>query len=258
MRHIIALLCLTLSPMGIAASLQLPDRAETVLVNGKASQQQSSVKLDLSMPDNMQQIAFRYQARYRDNGSQNNFISDVVILRFQASEQNYQLTLPTINSASRANQFNDQPTITLTDNTGKSIVFTQDKLMKSGLQIGRDFAQEIAQYNGSGAIAAIASAKRINKKTATAAPVVPIAPVAPVAPVVIVVPVVPVVPVAPVAPVAIVPVAKTAEVTASNNTADTQVNKTENITQAEISRMLDYWYQKANPNTQAEFKAKIN
>ncbi|WP_165872368.1 DUF2057 domain-containing protein [Shewanella frigidimarina] len=237
MRHIIALLCLTLSPMGIAASLQLPDRAETVLVNGKASQQQSSVKLDLSMPDNMQQIAFRYQARYRDNGSQNNFISDVVILRFQASEQNYQLTLPTINSASRANQFNDQPTITLTDNTGKSIVFTQDKLMKSGLQIGRDFAQEIAQYNGSGAIAAIASAKRINKKTATAAPVVPIAPVV---------------------PVVIVPVAKTTEVTASNNTADTQVNKTEDITQAEVSRMLDYWYQKANPNTQAEFKAKIN
>ena len=237
MRHIIALLCLTLSPMGIAASLQLPDRVETVLVNGKASQQQSSVKLDLSMPDNMQQIAFRYQARYRDNGSQNDFVSDVVILRFQASEQNYQLTLPTINSASRANQFNDQPTITLTDNTGKSIVFTQDKLMKSGLQIGRDFAQEIAQYNGSGAIAAIASAKRINKKTATAAPVVPLAPVA---------------------PVAIVPVAKTTEVTASNNTADTQVNKTENITQAEVSRMLDYWYQKANPNTQAEFKAKIN
>jgi uncharacterized protein YccT (UPF0319 family) len=234
MRHIIALLCLTLSPMGIAASLQLPDRVETVLVNGKASQQQSSVKLDLSMPDNMQQIAFRYQARYRDNGSQNNFVSDVVILRFQASEQNYQLTLPTINSASRANQFNDQPTITLTDNTGKSIVFTQDKLMKSGLQIGRDFAQEIAQYNESGAITAIASAKPINKKTATAEPVVPIAPVA------------------------IVPVAKTAEVTASNNTADTQVNKTENITQAEISRMLDYWYQKANPNTQAEFKAKIN
>ncbi|MEH6733833.1 MAG: DUF2057 domain-containing protein [Shewanella sp.] len=237
MRHIIALLCLTLSPMGIAASLQLPDRVETVLVNGKASQQQSSVKLDLSMPDNMQQIAFRYQARYRDNGSQNNFVSDVVILRFQASEQNYQLTLPTINSASRANQFNDQPTITLTDNTGNSIVFTQDKLMKSGLQIGRDFAQEIAQYNESGAIAAIASAKPINKKTATAAPIAPVVPVV---------------------PVAIVPVAKTAEVTASNNTADTQVNKTEDITQAEISRMLDYWYQKANLNTQAEFKAKIN
>ncbi|WP_041412788.1 DUF2057 domain-containing protein [Shewanella frigidimarina] len=228
MRHIIALLCLTLSPMGIAASLQLPDRAETVLVNGKASQQQSSVKLDLSMPDNMQQIAFRYQARYRDNGSQNDFVSDVVILRFQASEQNYQLTLPTINSASRANQFNDQPTITLTDNTGKSIVFTQDKLMKSGLQIGRNFAQEIALYNESGAIAAIVSAKRITSKTTTAAPV------------------------------ALVPVAKTTEVTASNNTADTQVNKTEDITQAEVSRMLDYWYQKANPNTQAEFKAKIN
>ncbi|HBF46631.1 MAG TPA: hypothetical protein DDW91_09255, partial [Shewanella frigidimarina] len=50
--------------------------------------------------------------------------------------------------------------------------------MKSGLQIGRNFAQEIALYNESGAIAAIASAKRITSKTTTAAAPVAIVPVA--------------------------------------------------------------------------------
>ncbi|WP_445780547.1 DUF2057 family protein [Shewanella sp.] len=33
---------------------------------------------------------------------------------------------------------------------------------------------------------------------------------------------------------------------------------TEQPNQAEVSTMLDYWYQKASPQTQAEFKARIN
>jgi uncharacterized protein YccT (UPF0319 family) len=228
MRHIIALLFLSFSfnQWGIAASLQLPDSTETVLVNGKASQQQSSVELDLTLPHGMQQIAFRYQARYRVNGSQNNFISDVVVLRFQANEQTYQLALPTINSASSAKQFNAQPALGLTDQTGKSMAFTQDKLMKAGLQIGRDFVQEITQYNGSGAIAAIAPNTAIIRRLATAAPAMAIAS------------------------------EQSSQV--MSNSADLLVKKPEDITQAEVSRMLDYWYQKANHHTQAEFKAKIN
>ncbi len=225
MRHIIMLLCLTFSQWSIAASLQLLDSTETVVVNGKASEQ-SSVKLDLTLPGGMQQIAFRYQARYRDNGRQDNFISDVVILRFQAEEQTYQLTLPAINSASDANQFNAQPALGLIDQTGKTMAFTQDKLMKSGLQIGRDFAQEIAQYNASDAIAAIAPNTAIIRRLATAAPAMAIAS------------------------------EQGSQV--MSNSAVPLVKKPEDITQAEVSRMLDYWYQKANNQTQAEFKAKIN
>ncbi|MCL1082396.1 MULTISPECIES: DUF2057 domain-containing protein [Shewanella] len=223
MRHIIMLLCLTCSQWSIAASLQLPDSTETVLVNGKASEQ-SSVKLDLTLPDGMQQIAFRYQAHYRDNGRQDNFISDVVILRFQAEEQTYQLTLPAINSASDAKQFNAQPALGLIDQTGKTMAFTQDKLMKSGLQIGRDFAQENAQYNDSDAIAAIAPNTAIIRRLATAA----------------------------------MAIASEQGTQVMSNSAVPLVKKPEDITQAEVSRMLDYWYQKANNHTQAEFKAKIN
>ncbi|MGX9461196.1 YccT family protein [Shewanella sp. A14] len=218
MRSLIALLCFSLSQACMAASLQLPSNAETVLVNGKATQQ-SNVTLDLTMPNAIQQIAFRYQARYRDNGSQIHFTSDIVILRFQATEQHYRLTLPTINSTSRANQFNAHPAITLTDNAGNKVAFNQDKLMKSGLQIGRNFEQEISHYNASGAIAAITVKPTVIPTPNTLITNTP---------------------------------TFSAEVKAE------QVDKSQETSQAEVSRMLDYWYQKANTHTQAKFKAKIN
>lgn len=226
MRSIIALLCFSLfSQYAIAASLHLPDRTETVFVNNKASHQQSKVLLDSTLPNGMQQIAFRYQARYRDNGSQNDFISDVIVLRFNASEQDYRLTLPPINSAASAKKFNLKPAITLTDSSGNTIAFTQDKLIKSGLQIGRDFVQEMAQYNASAAIAAVASSAVITPSLN---------------------------------PVSGATIASDHSSQVISPSADVIEVTAEDITQAEVMRMLDYWYQKANNQTQAEFKAKIN
>ncbi|QDE32338.1 DUF2057 domain-containing protein [Shewanella polaris] len=224
--------CFNVSQVCVAARLQLPNNTETVLVNGKASQQ-SSVKLDLTTPDAIQQIAFRYQARYRDNGSQNHFTSDVIILRFTASEQTYTVALPTINSTSRANQFNAHPAITLTNQAGDKVAFTQDKLMKAGLQIGRDFEQEMTLYNTSGAIAAMATNTKLSTVSNTEPGAVVMTP-------------------------SMMPAATVKGEQAVNNTAAKPLKKTDDITQAEVSRMLDYWYQKANQQTQAEFKAKIN
>jgi len=244
MRILVVLLCITLSQLSMAASFKLPDNTEVVLVNGNASPPQSSVTLDLTMPEAIQQIAFRYHARFRANGSQNSFTSDVILLSFQASEQAYQLTLPSINSAASARQFNAQPKLTLTDQTGKTVVFSQDKLMKSGLQIGRDWVQEITQYNASNKIAAISlspnkRADRINKPTMAADKLNQ-------------------------APSSNSTISTANSTTINTVISTTSVNamitadKSENVSQAEVSKMLDYWYQQANVHTQAEFKAKIN
>lgn len=203
-----------------AASLQLPNNAKTVLVNGVATEQQQ-VALDINTPQGLQQIAFRYHARFRDQGSQHSFSSDVIILRFAASDQDYQLSLPSIRSQSNATQFNQQPQITLTNQAGQAIEFTQDKLMKSGLQIGRDFETEIAKYNASGAIAAWNAASVALKPTATTN-------------------------------------TNVSEIAIAESTAQ-ELHKTDAVVdQQEVSNMLDYWYQKASPQTQAEFKARIN
>ncbi|GGP57451.1 UPF0319 protein [Shewanella algicola] len=218
----------------VAASLLLPNNANTVLVNGVATEQQQ-VKLDINTPQGLQQIAFRYHARFRDQGSQHSFSSDVIILRFSASDQDYQLTLPSIRSKSSAAQFNDSPTLTLTDQADNAVEFTQDRLMKKGLQLGRDFEQEIAKYNAAANPASWSAAK-------VTAPAV--------APKMLNEPANSVVTTAPVA-LAITDAQPEGVAPVVNNSA-------EQPSQAEVSNMLDYWYQKATPQTQAEFKARIN
>ncbi|GGB55070.1 DUF2057 domain-containing protein [Shewanella inventionis] len=218
MRLLISLIILLICTNTSAATLLLPDNANTVLVNGVATEQQQ-VALDINTPQGLQQIAFRYHARFRDQGSQHSFSSDVIILRFAASDQDYQLSLPSIRSQSNATQFNQQPQITLTNQAGQVIEFTQDKLMKSGLQIGRDFETEIAKYNASGAIAAWNAASVALKPTATT---------------------------------------NTNASAIAESTAQ-ELHKTDAVVdQQEVNNMLDYWYQKASPQTQAEFKARIN
>ncbi|UAL44488.1 DUF2057 domain-containing protein [Shewanella inventionis] len=218
MRLLFSLITLLICTNTSAATLLLPDNANTVLVNGVATEQQQ-VALDINTPQGLQQIAFRYHARFRDQGSQHSFSSDVIILRFAASDQDYQLSLPSIRSQSSATQFNQQPQITLTNQAGQAIEFTQDKLMKSGLQIGRDFETEIAKYNASGAIAAWNAASVALKPTATT---------------------------------------NTNASAIAESTAQ-ELHKTDAVVdQQEVSNMLDYWYQKASPQTQAEFKARIN
>lgn len=216
-RFALSLSALILCQSSFAASLQLPNNANTVLVNGVATEQQH-VALDITTPQGLQQIAFRYHARFRDQGSQHSFSSDVIILRFAASDQDYQLALPSIRSQSNAARFNDSPALTLTDQAGNAVEFTQDKLMKKGLQLGRDFEQEIAKYNNAANPASWSAAK----ETTT-------------------------------------PITSTVSTsTAATVPATVITDNTEQPNQAEVSTMLDYWYQKASPQTQAEFKARIN
>ena len=230
-RFALSLSALILSQNSVAASLLLPDNANTVLVNGIAIEQQQ-VALDISTPQGLQQIAFRYQARFRDQGSQHSFSSDVIILRFAAVEQTYQLSLPSIRSQSSAQQFNDSPKLTLTDQAGNAVAFTQDKLMKKGLQLGRDFEQEIAKYNTSANPARWTKVNVIAPEAAVATAPAP----------------------ASTAP----PLKAQSEYAQAENMHPTMIDNTQQPNQVEVSTMLDYWYQKASPQTQADFKARIN
>ena len=116
-----------------------------------------------------------------------------------------------------------------------------DLLIKSGLQFGRNYQQELAAYNLSQQAAAVSQfapayavaapvsiAPPQGVTTATAASATIVAPVS----------------ISPPSPIA----APTSAV----------APKTIEQDQAEIRQMLDYWYNKANDNTKAEFKQSIN
>ncbi|MCL1096290.1 YccT family protein [Shewanella kaireitica] len=128
-----------------------PSNSELVLVNGKESV--STGKLTLDNGEN--QLALRYIGRYQQQGSQTQFSSDVMIMTFLAENTSLTITFPRIRSNSAADAFNREPKISLKDTSGVDIAFRQDKLIKDGMQLGRDYEKEIFEYNSSNQIAAL-------------------------------------------------------------------------------------------------------
>ena len=102
----------------------------------------------------------------------------------------------------------------LVDDSGNTVAVEQDKLIKPGMQIGRDYVREVESYNKTGGVAAIAVAG-----AAVAQPVT--------------------------LPAKIPEDMQQARATAvkSDSTAE---------------EMLHFWYQKADAETKARFKAYVN
>lgn len=226
-----AILIASLQPVCAEVLLQLPNDVELLTVNGQKPLSTSPVTLS----DGLNQIAFRYNAQYRKQANSVRYQSDVLIIRFNETDQALQLKLPNIDSAKAAKQFDESPSLTLLDKHNQAISFEQDRLVKNGLQIGRNFEQEIFQYNqgqhpASIRLAAVQSQPQLS--AATSAPTLPATTSAP-------------------------STAVTTS-TAASTAAITQGAAPDSPTQAEISHMLDYWYHLADDATKAKFKAKIN
>ncbi|KJG14146.1 hypothetical protein UB37_05635 [Photobacterium iliopiscarium] len=185
-------------------TLNLPQSAELVLVNGVNAEGNAPQTLN----NGNNQIAFRYDKNYRENGDTHLFRSEVVVMTFSGNDATYTLQLPNISSAYQAQKFNNQPTMSLLSADGSDIPFKHDVLIKNGFQISRDFPQEIAKYNLSTAPAALAA-------VVTASEIQQMQPVIP-------------------------------------------ATKDNKIDQAYVTKMLNYWYNKADTTTQQSFKASLN
>ena len=195
--------------------LDLPYQADLVLVNGVEQDGNDT----LTLPNGVNQFAFTYIDSLRENGDDYLYKSDVIIVKFDASDEALKLDLPKLRTAQDARKFNKSPQLALVASNGEKIDFEQDKLIKSGLQFGRDFEKEIAVYNQSGKAAAVATTAAV--AATTAVPTTLPATAAPAA-------------------------------TSPKPPVDQQ--QTRNVAE----NMLNYWYEQADEATRARFKAKIN
>ncbi|MCW8327697.1 DUF2057 domain-containing protein [Photobacterium sp. SDRW27] len=134
--------------------LDLPYSAELVLVNGYEAEGNDPLTLE----NGENQIAFRYQDGYRENGEHKLFKSDVIIVTFEGQDSAYKLEVPKLRTAQDTQKFNKRPSVSLKDSEGSDVSFAQDKLIKSGLQFGRDYEAEIAAYNQTDKPAALQAA----------------------------------------------------------------------------------------------------
>lgn len=159
---LVAAVMLGLSATAAAdVTIAIPDTIDVLVVNDSKPEVSGgffSANKTLTLPDGENQILFKYQP-YFDQGKDRVILeSDPLVGTFSASDTELTFELPKYrNEHDGAKQIREVEW-SLLDNSGKSIAVKQDKLVKDGMQIGRNHRIELADYNRRGGIAAVATA----------------------------------------------------------------------------------------------------
>lgn len=219
--HGFTLLLATLAhtPAWAEAIISFPSNTEVLVANGEAN-----TATTLTLANGTQQILFKHIDSYRDFGDKKRFTSEAIVLTFTASDGRYEVELPNINSNRGADNFNRSPRLTITDEQSNEVKFKIDVLKKDGLQLGRNYVEEIHLYNG------YAPEPKAPPKTAPAA--------------------VAAVPVTSAAATSSPSAAKAVTTPVSDTTAV-------NTDQINVGQMLDFWYSQADEQTRKAFKQRI-
>ncbi|MCE9678726.1 DUF2057 domain-containing protein [Shewanella sp. AS1] len=197
--------------------IKLPGNTETLLLNEKAISGKT-----LTNDNGPQQLVFKLLSSYRAHGVQTRYSSEAIILSFDAADNEYTIKLPPITSSKEGDAFNKQPDLALQDNKGNGIDYKIDTLRQEGIQLGRDYQQEIQAYNQSQGAAVM---------TFSLASVDPLPTVAG-------------------------PQSQTLSLTQPLTQASIPTNV--GSTQEEVGKMLDYWYSQADDRTREAFKKRIS
>ncbi|AQS35618.1 hypothetical protein Sps_00413 [Shewanella psychrophila] len=221
MKHTLALAVIITAACSLPAyakiTLTLPKSAQLLVVNGVEMEDETTVDLN----DGNNQIVFKYNTSFRQQGEQRRFTSEAVILTFNGQDSAYKLSLPRLRSDSDADKFNKLAELTLVDDAGVDVEYTSDLLLKVGIQLGRDYDKEIAVYNGSSAPAALPN---LATKTQKSTPVV---------------------------------LPATALVVTNNSSVASGQAPNTNKDQINVGQMLDFWYSQADEETRKAFKQRI-
>ncbi|MEI8597651.1 DUF2057 domain-containing protein [Vibrio sp. M60_M31a] len=209
-------LALAMSNMAFAdVTVSVPDDVSVLAANGE------KVKLDggffasertLTLPDGVNQVVFRFTPFFNKGNDRVSVESDVIITSFTSSDSKLALQLPEYRNLNDAEDNIKDLDWKLVDASGNAIAVKQDKLIKEGMQIGRDYVREVEDYNRTGGVAAIAVAGAM-----------------------------------------VQPMTLPAEIPEDMKQARAAVKA-----DSTAEEMLHFWYQKADADTKARFKAYIN
>ncbi len=142
-------------------TLAIPDTIEMLVVNGQKPETSGSIfssVTSVELKDGEQQIVFRYHPYYSQGSERIGVEGDVVIAKFDAADQSLSFDMPTYRNATEAEENIKSMQWSLRDDKGQALQVTQDRLIKEGMQIGRDYKQETFEYNLSGGEAAVGTA----------------------------------------------------------------------------------------------------
>ncbi len=209
-------LALAMSSTAFAdVTVSVPDDISVLAANGekvKLSGGFLSSEKTFTLPDGVNQIVFRYSPYFNQGNDRYSVDSDAIVARFSAADSELTFQVPEYRNVRDAEENIKNLDWKLIDASGNAITVKQDKLIKPGMQIGRDYVRELEDYNREGGVAAIALAGSFVQPRTL--------------------------------PAEIPEDMKQARSAAkSDSTAE---------------EMLHFWYQKADAETKARFKAYIN
>lgn len=144
-----------------AVTIEIPDTVEVLVANDAQPELSGgffSATKTLTLPDGENQILFTYNP-YFDQGKDRIILeSDPVIGTFNATNSELEFELPTYRNEHDGSKKIRNLEWSLKDKNGQSIAVKQDKLVKDGMQIGRNHQIELAEYNRKGGVAAVSTA----------------------------------------------------------------------------------------------------
>ncbi|WP_137297771.1 DUF2057 domain-containing protein [Psychromonas sp. SP041] len=151
--NVVAIIIVSLLSSKVLADIHLntPSQLKLKIVNNEISKNENPLLLE----NGKNQIAFRYEDRYRSAGEDVFFTSDIILLTFEGHDNNYFITLPKLRTESERTDFNNNPVIILKDSNGKTVSFEQGKLLKNGIQFNRDLISELRVYNQTSQLASL-------------------------------------------------------------------------------------------------------
>lgn len=115
----------------------------------------SSTK-QLTLPDGLNQIAFRYSQNFVHRNDAKRVYSPLIIMKFEAADKELDFTLPKYRNDTEAQRNIEQFQWQLVEhNTQQPIDAITDSIAVSGFVLGQSFSEEVEKYNKQGGKAAV-------------------------------------------------------------------------------------------------------
>lgn len=139
-------------------TIEVPESIALLVVNAEKPNVEGgffSKTKTLTLPDGENQILFRYQPYFTQGSDRTIVESGPIVATFSAANAQLTFNMPSYRNAHDAKAQISDLTWQLTDSNGHALAVEQDKLIKEGMQIGRNFQLELAEYNRTSAPASL-------------------------------------------------------------------------------------------------------
>ncbi|MCL9781691.1 DUF2057 family protein [Vibrio sp. S4M6] len=153
------LLAMVFSTVAMAkVTITVPDTVEMLAVNSASPELEGgmfSANKTLTLPNGENQIVFKYAPYFAKGKDRVTVESQAIIAKFNAKDTKLNFEFSKFNSLSKAQKNINSLEWSLVDQSGHKLDIQQDRLIKKGMQIGRNYPQEAQNYNTKGGVAAI-------------------------------------------------------------------------------------------------------